>query len=264
MGKGPTYGEFTFPKGDVTYVRGYARGGTVKSFSGGGPVNLPTKPAAGPNIPKPSDSVNIPKPKDSLKKPVTFAGGGPAPQPVPGGGVGGSGKLLGELMGQPKKNEIGKDSRKYARGGAVHPDLKEDKALIKKAFGMHDTQLHESKRTNLSTLKKGGMVHGYAKGGMTKQKPSAVMKPRGAHAKGAGAKSAIDPAALQGVLGQIASAGGGGPMMKVGGQVKKPGLNLSPKARADMPPKTVNVKARMGLGSAGSPENLKRGGFVKK
>jgi hypothetical protein len=39
-----------------------------------------------------------------------------------------------------------------------HDDIKEDKKLIKKAFGMHDKQLHEGKKTNLSKLKKGGVT----------------------------------------------------------------------------------------------------------
>lgn len=37
-----------------------------------------------------------------------------------------------------------------------HDDIKEDKKLIKKAFTMHDDQLHEGKRTDLSKLKQGG------------------------------------------------------------------------------------------------------------
>jgi hypothetical protein len=37
-------------------------------------------------------------------------------------------------------------------------DIKQDKAIVKKAFGMHDKQLHESKRTNLTKLKGGGMA----------------------------------------------------------------------------------------------------------
>lgn len=45
-------------------------------------------------------------------------------------------------------------------------DIKQDKKLIKKAFGMHDKQLHENKKTNLSKLKKGGMTK-MAKGGVT-------------------------------------------------------------------------------------------------
>jgi hypothetical protein len=42
-------------------------------------------------------------------------------------------------------------------GGVMkHDDIQEDKKLIKRAFGMHDKQLHESKKTDLSKLKKGG------------------------------------------------------------------------------------------------------------
>jgi len=37
-------------------------------------------------------------------------------------------------------------------------DISQDKKLIKKAFGMHDKQLHENKKTNLSGLKKGGVT----------------------------------------------------------------------------------------------------------
>jgi hypothetical protein len=45
-------------------------------------------------------------------------------------------------------------------------DIGQDKKLIKKAFGMHDKQLHESKRTNLSKLKGGGMAGGKTNEGM--------------------------------------------------------------------------------------------------
>ena len=37
-------------------------------------------------------------------------------------------------------------------------DINQDKKLIKKAFGMHDKQLHENKKTNLTKLKGGGMA----------------------------------------------------------------------------------------------------------
>jgi hypothetical protein len=46
-------------------------------------------------------------------------------------------------------------------------DIKQDKTMIKKAFGMHDKQLHENKKTDLSKLKKGGSVKKMAKGGVT-------------------------------------------------------------------------------------------------
>lgn len=45
-------------------------------------------------------------------------------------------------------------------------DINQDKKLIKKAFGMHDKQLHESKKTNLTKLAKGGMVGGKSNDGM--------------------------------------------------------------------------------------------------
>lgn len=41
---------------------------------------------------------------------------------------------------------------------AKHDDVAEDKKLIKKAFSMHDKQLHEPKKTNLKKLKKGGVT----------------------------------------------------------------------------------------------------------
>ena len=47
----------------------------------------------------------------------------------------------------------------FKEGGAVkHDDIKEDKVLIKRAFGMHDKQLHESKKTDLTKLNKGGVM----------------------------------------------------------------------------------------------------------
>jgi hypothetical protein len=61
-----------------------------------------------------------------------------------------------------EKNIPNVNNNKYIgkkEGGAVkHDDLQEDKKLIKRAFGMHDKQLHESKKTNLSKLKEGGTV----------------------------------------------------------------------------------------------------------
>jgi hypothetical protein len=37
-------------------------------------------------------------------------------------------------------------------------DEKQDKKLIKKAFSMHDKQLHDGKKTNLTKLAKGGAI----------------------------------------------------------------------------------------------------------
>lgn len=67
------------------------------------------------------------------------------------------GSIFGQQKGIPNTNDnkyIGKKE-----GGTVkHDDIAEDKKLIKKAFGMHDKQLHEGKKTNLSKLKQGGKV----------------------------------------------------------------------------------------------------------
>lgn len=38
----------------------------------------------------------------------------------------------------------------------MHSDVKEDKKLVKKAINLHDDQLHEGAKTDLSKLKKGG------------------------------------------------------------------------------------------------------------
>jgi hypothetical protein len=59
-------------------------------------------------------------------------------------------------------------------------DMKQDKAIVKKAVTMHDKQLHGGKKTNLSKLAKGGGVESKGKtkgkmvamcgGGMSKKK----------------------------------------------------------------------------------------------
>lgn len=36
-------------------------------------------------------------------------------------------------------------------------DMKQDKAVVKKAVGMHDKQMHGGKKTDMTALKKGGM-----------------------------------------------------------------------------------------------------------
>ena len=48
------------------------------------------------------------------------------------------------------------------KGGEImdKKDLAQDKKIVKKAVGLHDKQMHGGKKTNLSTLKKGGMTFG--------------------------------------------------------------------------------------------------------
>ena len=43
-------------------------------------------------------------------------------------------------------------------GGAAHSDVKMDKKVVKKAVGMHEKQLHGSKKSDMSKLKSGGMA----------------------------------------------------------------------------------------------------------
>ena len=58
---------------------------------------------------------------------------------------------------------VGKDfneadkGRKFKEGGAMKSDIKQDKAMAKKAVGMHESQLHGGKKSDMSKLKKGGM-----------------------------------------------------------------------------------------------------------
>ena len=88
-----------------------------------------------------------------------------------GGGVGitrgGAGQInkqqtrAGSIFGQQKEIpnvSLNKYIGKKEGGIMKHDDIKEDKALIKKAFGMHDKQLHESKKTDLTKLNKGGVM----------------------------------------------------------------------------------------------------------
>jgi hypothetical protein len=67
------------------------------------------------------------------------------------------GSIYGEQKEVPNVN-LNKYIGKKEGGTVKHDDIKEDKALIKKAFGMHDKQLHESKKTDLTKLNKGGVM----------------------------------------------------------------------------------------------------------
>ena len=67
----------------------------------------------------------------------------------------------------------------------MHMDVAEDKKLVKKAVNLHDDQLHEGAKTDLSTLKKGGRckkaggtVRKYAAGGLTAELERGKKRPR--------------------------------------------------------------------------------------
>ena len=74
----------------------------------------------------------------------------------------------------------------FNKGGAMKSDMKQDKAMVKKAVGMHDKQMHGGKKTDMDKLKKGGMpmvmkdgkkIPAFAakKGGMTKMAMGGAM-----------------------------------------------------------------------------------------
>lgn len=49
--------------------------------------------------------------------------------------------------------------KKFREGGIMkHSDIKMDKKVVKKAVKMHDDQLHGGKKTDLTALKKGGIL----------------------------------------------------------------------------------------------------------
>jgi hypothetical protein len=61
--------------------------------------------------------------------------------------------------------------KKFRQGGIMKNDNKQDKAMAKKAVGMHEKQLHGGKKSDLTKLKKGGMCKGYDEGGSVKDVP---------------------------------------------------------------------------------------------
>jgi hypothetical protein len=73
-------------------------------------------------------------------------------------------------MGYMKKGGMAKKAMK--EGGMMDKkDMMQDKKMAKKAVGMHESQLHAGKKSDLTKLKKGGMAKGcgYATGGKVSQ-----------------------------------------------------------------------------------------------
>ncbi len=63
----------------------------------------------------------------------------------------------------------------YKKGGVMKDDMKQDKAMAKKAVGMHEAQLHGGKKSNLTKLKNGGSASSRADGCATKGKTKGTM-----------------------------------------------------------------------------------------
>jgi hypothetical protein len=75
-----------------------------------------------------------------------------------------AGMKRGGMMKKMAKGGMASDSKEDTK-----MDKAQDKAMIKKAFGMHDKQEHKGgKGTDLAKLKKGGMMKKMASGGMAK------------------------------------------------------------------------------------------------
>lgn len=123
---------------------------------------------------------------------------------------------LNKYIGKKEGGKIMATESKKEMREEMKADVKQDKAIVKKAFGMHDKQSHEGKKTDLSKLKGGGMARMTSKGEHSVQKQSK----RGAEvvnmAKGglaSGHKSA-DGCAIKGKTRAMAPAMCGGGMAK--------------------------------------------------
>lgn len=75
-------------------------------------------------------------------------------------------KPLKQGVAKPKTNHGSMNL--FKDGGVMKDDMKQDKAMVKKAVGMHDKQLHGGKKTDLAKLKKGGKTSCYAGGGFVR------------------------------------------------------------------------------------------------
>ena len=95
-----------------------------------------------------------------------------------------------DLQGINKpKTDHGK-SALFKKGGEMKNDMKQDKAMVKKAVGMHDKQMHGGKKTDMGALKKGGMpmvmkdgkktpIFAAKSGGMTKMAKGGGIESKG-------------------------------------------------------------------------------------
>lgn len=81
-------------------------------------------------------------------------------------------KKVGVPVSVAKEFNQADKGKKFGKGGeTMKNDIKQDKAMAKKAVGMHEKQLHGGKKSNLAALKKGGKVMKYAEGGSVKDVP---------------------------------------------------------------------------------------------
>jgi len=63
----------------------------------------------------------------------------------------------------------------FKEGGAMKNDMMQDKAMAKKAVGMHEKQLHGGKKSDMTKLAKGGSASSRADGCVSKGKTKGTM-----------------------------------------------------------------------------------------
>ena len=85
-------------------------------------------------------------------------------------------KKVGVPMSVAKEYNQADKGKKFKGGGMMNKkDIKQDKAMAKKAVGMHEKQLHGGKKSDLAKLKTGGMAK-MAKGGSCYVKGGGIEK----------------------------------------------------------------------------------------
>ena len=98
-------------------------------------------------------------------------------------------KKVGVAQSAGKDFNTADKGKTFKEGGAMK-DIKQDKAMVKKAVGMHDKQMHGGKKTDMAALKKGGMpmimkdgkkmpAFAAKKGGMTKMAKGGGVESKG-------------------------------------------------------------------------------------
>jgi hypothetical protein len=106
-------------------------------------------------------------------------------------------KKVGIPMSVAKEFNKADKGKKFGSGGMA--DTAQDKSMIKKAFKMHDSQEHKGEHTNLTKLKKGGMMKKMAKGGMSKFEKSGKDVEKKGMKEGSKADMALDKKQMMGM-----------------------------------------------------------------
>jgi hypothetical protein len=89
-------------------------------------------------------------------------------------------KKVGVPMSVAKEFNQADKGKNFKGGGMMNKkDIMQDKKMAKKAVGMHESQLHGGKKSNLAALKKGGKVKKMAGGGCAKMAKGGGIEVRG-------------------------------------------------------------------------------------